>query len=118
MRLTKAVHVKRGEVFAHQVAVARSFYERTRGLLGRGALRDGEGLWIPKCKSIHTFFMRFPIDVLFLDKDNAVTKIVPCLAPFRVAAGPWRTSGVLELQCGTLEEGRFDTGDAIFFLSE
>lgn len=116
MRVAKAVHLKKGEVFADQVGVATTLYQRTRGLLGRGALKDGEGLFIPKCKSIHTFFMRFPIDVLFLDRNNAVTKIVPCLVPFRIAVGPWRTSGVLELQCGTLGEGRFDRGDTISFL--
>lgn len=118
MRVAKAVHLKNEEVFAHQVGVATTFYQRTRGLLGRDALKDGEGLFIPRCRAIHTFFMRFPIDVLFVDKNNAVTKIVPCLVPFRIAVGPWRTSGALELQCGTLGEGRFDRGDTISFLPE
>jgi uncharacterized membrane protein (UPF0127 family) len=116
MRVAKAVHLKTGEVCADQVGVATTFYQRTRGLLGRAAVKNGEGLYIPRCKSIHTFFMRFPIDVLFLDKDNAVTRMIPCLVPFRIAVGPWPTSSVLELQCGTLAEGRFDRGDTISFL--
>jgi len=116
--VSRAVNLRTGDIFAEHVDVARTLYQRTRGLLGRAELNQGQGLFIPKCSSIHTFFMRFSIDVLFLDKKNAVTKIVPCLVPFRIAVGSWGSRGVLELQSGLLKECDINKGDTISFLNE
>jgi len=59
--------------------------ERMRGLLGRDGLEPGTGLWIARTSSVHTFFMRFPMDAVFLDKDLRVRKVVPAVKPFRLA---------------------------------
>ena len=70
-----------------------------RGLLGRKGLEPGTGLLIAKSGSIHTFFMRFPIDAVFLDKEMAVRRVVPGLRPFRIAWS-FGSRSVLELAAG------------------
>ncbi len=102
-------------MYAEHLTIATSFYQRARGLLGRTHMNKGEGLYIPACRSVHTIFMQFPIDIIFLDKDNAVTKIFTALLPFRVAFGSWRTRGVLELPGGIVKESGCIRGDTIYF---
>jgi uncharacterized protein len=74
-------------------------WQRMRGLLGRDGLDHGNGLLIPKTGSVHMFFMRFPIDAVFLDKELRVQRIAAGLAPWRVA---WKrgSKSVLELPAG------------------
>ena len=81
--------------------VARSAFARAKGLLGRSGLQRGEGLLLLREPSIHTFFMRFPIDVVFFDSEFVVLKVVPGLRPWRVASrrGAY---GVLELPAGSV----------------
>ncbi len=98
-----------------QIREAKTFFQRARGLLGKKTLNKGEGLYIPNCRSIHTFFMRFPIDVVFIDKNNRIIKKASKLMPFRMTFGPFRTAGVLELTAGTLNDNRCNTGDKISF---
>jgi uncharacterized protein len=72
---------------------------RMRGLLGRASLPSGQGILLRPASSVHTAFMRFPIDVVFLDRDNRVVKIAPEIAPWKVAAGRG-AKAVLELPAG------------------
>jgi uncharacterized protein len=74
-----------GEVVCEHCAVAATVSSRLKGLLGRGGLERGEGLLLRPASSIHTFFMRFPIDVVFLDRELGVRKVVPELAPWKLA---------------------------------
>ena len=77
--------------------VARSFFERTRGLIGTKDLAPGEGLLIEKCNAVHTCFMSFAIDATFLDSENRVVKVVKGIRPWRFAVwGGWRAKKVLE----------------------
>ena len=82
--------------------VADSFLARLRGLLGRARLADGEGVLFPRMRSVHTHFMRFPIDVVFLDEDFRVVRVVPRLRPWR-AASSRAANAVLELAAGECE---------------
>ena len=61
--------------------VAKNAFERMRGLIGRPPPAPGEGLLIPKCNAIHTFFMKYPIDAVFLDRENRVVKAVRGIRP-------------------------------------
>lgn len=70
---------------AMQISTASRFWERFVGLLGRRALADEEALFITPCNNVHTFFMRFTIDVVFVDKQGVIVAIVPRLRPWRVA---------------------------------
>jgi len=88
--------------------------KRNKGLLGREGLAPGEGLWIVPCESVHTFFMRFPIDLVYLDRNNKVRKL-------RSSVGPWRLSAclsahsILELPAGTIRATQTQRGDSLEF---
>ncbi len=85
---------------------------RMRGLLGRSALPPGGGMLIERCASIHTFFMRFPIDAVFLDAGLVVRKVAPNLKPWRLASC-WSAGCVLELPAGALEGVGVAPGDTL-----
>ena len=77
--------------------IAESVLERMRGLIGRAGLEPGKGMLIAKCNCIHTFFMRFPIDVTFLDRDGKIVRTVRNIRPWRPWIwGGWRARSVLE----------------------
>ena len=103
-----------GTILATRLEVADSAAKRTKGLLGRDGLDSGEGLWIVPCESVHTFFMRFAIDLVYLDRKNKVKKV-------RRAVGPWRVSAclsahsVLELPAGTIRDTLTEAGDTLEF---
>ncbi|MGD9008070.1 MAG: DUF192 domain-containing protein [Desulfobacteraceae bacterium] len=112
----KACCKKTGECIADQVEIAQTFFKRLIGLTGRRKMIDGAGLYFPGCRSIHSFFMNFSIDVLFLDKQMHITKIVRCLRPYRLAFAPMQTRHTLELSCGALEKFQLKVGDAIVLI--
>ena len=87
------------EIFGIKAKVARTFLQRAKGLIGTRSLAAGEGMLILRCNAIHTFFMSFPIDAVFLDRGNNVVKIVRNIRPWRfVVWGGWRAVKVLELK--------------------
>lgn len=97
---------------AVRVLKADTAATRSQGLLGRESLTADEGLWIVPCPMIHTFFMKFPIDVLFLDSKLTVRRVIEDLRPWRLS--PWVLSAhsVLELKGGVLK-GSVRVGDRI-----
>lgn len=78
---------------------AQTFLARLGGLLARKPLRDAEALYLAPCSSVHTMFMRYPIDVAFLDAKGRVLKVVPGLQPWRIA-GCFGAAAALELRAG------------------
>ena len=92
--------------------VATSFLERLRGLLGAAALPAGTGLLLPRTSSVHTHFMRFPIDVVFLDDGGRVVAVRPALPPWRFAAARGASS-VLELAPGECARLGLAEGDVL-----
>lgn len=109
----RAVHLNSAKELAGQLAVAESFAGRLKGLLGRTTLPWGAGLWIKKCSCIHTFGMQFPIDALFLDRENQVVGLAENLAPNRLSRWYCRASSVIELPAGTLQAVGTRPGDRI-----
>ena len=83
--------------------VPESSWERMVGLLGHKKLSQGEGMWIEPCSSIHTLFMRFPIDAVFLAKNGQVLSVKKQLKPWRITGFSWRARSVLELPSGDAE---------------
>jgi uncharacterized membrane protein (UPF0127 family) len=81
--------------------------------LGRDALGDGAALWIQGSGSIHTFFMKFAIDLVFLDRNLVVTKTVEKVEPFRFVWKGWRASSVVELPEGFLAKHPVRVGDKL-----
>lgn len=104
----------RGSVLASRLEIADSGRKRSKGLLGRDGLGPGEGLWIVPCESVHTFFMQFAIDLVYLDRNNKVRKV-------RSAVPPWRLSAclsahsVVELPAGTVVQTETQRGDLLQF---
>jgi uncharacterized membrane protein (UPF0127 family) len=95
--------------------MAESFLPRLIGLMGRAQLPPGEGLHIVPCNSIHTFFMRFPIDIAFLTEQGAVVKTLHALRPWRASAIYFKAHSVLELPAGTLQATQTQEGDTLVF---
>ncbi len=91
-----------GSVVVSRVVYAETLSARLRGLLGRASLAEDTGLLIRPCGSIHMWFMRFPIDAAFLDRDLRVLKIVHNLRPWQMALAPNQTYCVLETAAGAL----------------
>ena len=83
-----------------RVELAMTARHRARGLLGRSSLPPAQALWLAPCRSIHTIGMRFPIDVVYLDRDWRVVAIRERVVPFRITWGGWRARGVLEFAAG------------------
>jgi uncharacterized membrane protein (UPF0127 family) len=101
-------------VVCERCAVADHLWARMRGLLGRSDLPQGEGVILRPAGSIHTFFMRFPIDVVFLDQHDEVVKVVHRLRPWR-AAGMKGARSVLELAAGEAEARGIEVGANLQF---
>ena len=89
--------MERIEILGVKALVARSFAERARGLIGRRKPAPGEGLLILRCNAIHTFFMSYPIDAVFLDRRDRPVKEIRGIKPWRFLVwGGWRAVKVLE----------------------
>jgi uncharacterized protein len=101
-----------GEVVCDKCVVADSPVSRLRGLLGRSELRPGEGLLLRPASAIHTCFMRFPIDAVFLDRDWRVVGISGDVRPWR-AAGSRGAKAVLELPAGESSRRGLELGDRL-----
>lgn len=99
---------------AHSVGVANRVAKRMKGLLGRGPLSIGEGLWLIPCGAIHTFGMKFPIDLVYLDRNHRVEKIKSSVPPGRVSAC-LRAHSVLELASGSIYSTQTQSGDVLDF---
>ncbi|HWN20975.1 MAG TPA: DUF192 domain-containing protein [Gaiellaceae bacterium] len=104
-----------GRVVVERCLVAARPLRRMRGLLGRRSLPGGEGILLRPAASIHTFFMRFPIDAVFLDRSLVVVGIEPDLRPWRAAARK-RAHSVLELAAGECERRGLREGDTLVTL--
>lgn len=111
------LNVTRGTVVCEHGILADRALPRMRGLLGARALPPGEGLLLTPAPSVHTAFMRFPIDVVFLDRDSVVVRVVQRLAPWR-AASATRARAALELAAGEIEGRGVQVGDWLLRVSE
>ncbi|MFN2351758.1 MAG: DUF192 domain-containing protein [Kiritimatiellia bacterium] len=89
-----------GRVVLPRLTVAAAMLPRMLGLLGRTALADDEGMYFPDCRMIHTWFMRMPIDVVFLDDAGIIRDLRPALPPWRVAGCRKGGRHTLELGAG------------------
>ncbi len=101
------------EAVLRSVKIARGFLERLIGLLGRSGLEEGEALMIPDCGSVHTFGMRFVIDVLFFDKDGNVLALYPDTPSGYVLTPRLRDVHTLETTAGFISRHEIKTGDKL-----
>jgi uncharacterized membrane protein (UPF0127 family) len=114
MRRLRVNNPLRDSTLADRALIADSGKTRRTGLLKHDRLERGEGLWITPCEGVHTVGMKFPIDVLFLDKKRKVVKIRAAMPRWRMSAC-FRAHSVLELPSGTAEATRTAAGDQLEF---
>lgn len=114
-----ARNVTRSTVLAGELEVAGSLWAKFKGLMGRPSLAPGAGLWLPESNGIHMMFMRFPIDAVFLGRDEAdsgriVLSVHPGLRAWTGLVPLIRGAhGVLELPAGTIEATATAVGDRV-----
>jgi uncharacterized membrane protein (UPF0127 family) len=100
----RLVHPASGRVLAENLTLAATPWRRFVGLMGRRELSPGEGLWLEPCNSIHMFFMRFPLDALFLDREKRVRRALPRIRPWRVSPIVFGARSCVELPAGTIQD--------------
>ena len=110
MRIRNA---RTGDLLGDRVVLALGIGSRLQGLLGRERLGEGEGLWLDPCSSIHMFFMRFAIDVVFVDRHGVVVRAVEAVAPWRIAGGGRGARAALELPPGSISRSGTRIGDRL-----
>jgi len=103
-----------GRVLAERADVASTCWQRFCGLMLRAGIGRDYGLFLPRCRSVHTFFMRFPIDLVYVDGDACVKKVVDAKRPWRMSWCPGAES-VLELAAGHAAEVGVGPGDRLRF---
>lgn len=105
-------NVTRGSVLGDSIDVADTRAKRNTGLLNHLGLEWGHGLWIVPCESIHTFFMKFAIDVVYIDRKHRVRKVVRALVPWRASLCVTAHS-VIELPVGAIDASQTQKGDQL-----
>jgi uncharacterized protein len=110
--MTAALRLEDGRIVCERCVLADTALVRMRGLLGRRSLPSGDGILLRPASSVHTAFMRFAIDAVFLDRDLRVLKVASNLRPWRTAARR-KAHAVLELAAGETERRGVVTGDRL-----
>lgn len=101
-------------LLTEELLTADNTWKRLKGLLGTKELRSNQMLWIPMCNSIHTFFMQYPIDCVFLDKQMVVRSIKKEILPWRVTLPVISAISVIEMKSGKADELGLKEGDQLY----
>lgn len=109
----KAIVKQSGIELANKLNIASSLFMRMKGLLGRKDLSSGEGLWLKPCKGVHSFGMRFAIDVVVLDRNLGVIAIINSLQPNRTTGIFRKAETILELPACSVASCGLKTGDTV-----
>lgn len=119
MSSMSAFNRTRGTRLASDVRVADTHWARLRGLIGttEPKFQMGQALWIVPCRGVHTFAMRFPLDVIYLDSRGSVIELLRNIPPWRVAPMRMRAASVLELPVGAIRDSATEAGDRIELLN-
>jgi len=112
-RSNHAIHnIRNGRILASDLIVAFDSKTRKTGLLKHDSLADGSAMLIAPTNAVHTFFMRFPIDIAFVSRDGLIVKTYAALPPWRIAAA-LRAHAVIEMPAGTLARNETGVGDIL-----
>lgn len=110
----RILNITRRTDIATAAEIANTSATRQKGLLGRTGLPEGGGLWIVPCESVHTFFMKFPIDLVYINRGKVVTKVCPGVRPWRISAC-FSAHSIIELPVGAIHRSRTTPGDQLEF---
>lgn len=106
-------NLTKNQIITPKVIEAKTFWERSKGLLGREGIEKDTSMWIHRCPSIHTFFMRFKIDAVFVDRKLKVTSIKDCIPPGRITLPHLGSDSVFEMAAGLAQEMNIQVGDQL-----
>jgi uncharacterized membrane protein (UPF0127 family) len=107
-------NLTRGTMLGDAIDVADTAAKRKTGLLKHKELRTGEGLWIVPCEGVHTFFMKFSLDLVYIDRKHVVRKVVPNVVPWRMSMC-LPAHSIVELPAGTISSTATCPGDQLAF---
>ena len=115
MTTSGVINQRTGTVIATNVAWAHTALTCLKGLLGTRSLDVEAGIWLKPCKSIHTLGMVYPIDVVFLDQEHHICRLVHAVSPLRFCFAPRQTRSVLELSAGRIQQTDLQMDDCLIF---
>lgn len=104
-----------GRQLGHRIGRANTFLRRFRGLMLTPSLPEGSGLHIQPCRAVHSFFMKYPVDVLHLDGNSRIVGMEHALMPGNIGVSFRKTRSVVELPAGTLERADVQLGQTVVF---
>ncbi|HZI75561.1 MAG TPA: DUF192 domain-containing protein [Gemmatimonadales bacterium] len=113
MRLLRVVNTRLDQELGAKIRVADGWLGRLRGMLGRPAPKPGEGLLLTPCTSVHMYGMRYPLDVVFLDREGTVVALYPSLAPGARTSWHRNATHALELPSETVTRSGVKLGDVV-----
>ncbi len=113
MKLITIINKSNNKIIGNKIAHANNFVTRFFGLMGKKALNEEEGLLITPCNSIHMMFMKFPLDIIFLDKQFKIVYVIESLKPWRVSPVIFKAQSVIELPEGTISRSESKVDDTL-----
>lgn len=109
----RVINQTKNTVLAEEAVVAASIFSRIIGLLGKSGLKKEEALILKPCNSVHTFFMRFSIDVLFIDKRYRIIRAISSLRPFHITSLYFKAALAIEMPAGIIQLSSTQEGDIV-----
>ena len=101
------------QILASHLTIADGMWSRMKGLLGTDALQSQDALWIHRCNSIHTFFMKYAIDCIFLDSNLKVKALKEQIQPSRMTFPIWGARSVIEMKSGQIRDLGLKVGEQL-----
>jgi len=111
------VNDSNGNIIADSLEEANTFWKRFKGLMFTEKLAKGKALFFKPCKSIHTFFMKYPIDVIYLRKDLTIIAVDEGIAPFKIGKLNFGVDAVIEMPAGTLKQTQTQIGHKLTIIN-
>lgn len=111
----KIINAKNSKIIAENVKIADNFFSRTKGLLGRNSMDKGEALHIIPCDSIHSYFMKFEFDAIFINKKNQVVHLIEKMPAWHFSKICFSARSIIELPAGVIKETETCIGDLLEF---
>lgn len=112
----RLVNLENAQIIAESIESANTFFKRLKGLMFRQELSPGSGIYLYPCNAIHTFFMKFPIDVLYIDKDWRIVGMEEHLQPGKVGKKFSAATSVIELESGSIRLNSIQRGQIVKLL--
>jgi uncharacterized protein len=114
MTKTKLIQKKTNKIVVEDLKIANGILSRAIGLLGRKSVNPDFGIMFPKCRSIHTHFMRFSIDIIFVDDQNRITELFENLKPWKILIAKNKKSRhIIEVAAGSIEKSKLTIGSQL-----